>query len=142
MLTVSSSSFFPKHGPVGGVRFSVSNRARNGQFGFSTGIEFTPDRQLRPDKFGALVHARQTVVSDAPAFTKNLRINPLSVVPDPQSKLSLLIANFHLDPSRLCVLECITQRLACNPIDFVPEERNEIPRCTLHIHDKFGTIPV
>ena len=42
----------------------------------------------------------------------------------------------------MCVLECIAQHLPCNPISFVADERNEIARRALHIHTKFGTIPV
>src|SRR5580704_17648876 len=69
---------------------------------------------------------------------KNLRVNPLSVVSDPQSKMSCVIVDFHFDLSRLCVSECIAQGLACNPVDFVPQNRMEVSRRAFHRHTKKG----
>src|SRR5439155_15838453 len=114
----------------------------NAQLGLCAGVELTPDDQLTSHKFGAFVHTWQTVVSGAPASIKKLRVNALTVVPDPQTKAPLLIADFHFDPPRVCVAECIAHRLAGNPIDFVPEDWSKIPRCALHLHTKVGTIIV
>ena len=86
------------------------------------------------------MHTRQTVVSGAPASIQNRRINALAVVPDPQAKLPLVVADFHFDPLRVCVAERIAQRLAGNPVDFVAQERREIARHALHQHMKVGRI--
>lgn len=74
--------------------FARSRRpARNGDFAYaiepgmvsSTSVPESSSllRASVPHKPGALVHARQAVVSFAPASTKNLLVNSLSVVLDP-----------------------------------------------------------
>src|SRR6202167_5389822 len=73
-------------------------------------------------------------------LAKNLRVNPLSVVPDTQPKLSCVVVDFHFDLSRVCVAECIAQGLACNPVNFVPQNRMEVSRRTFHCHTKKGGI--
>jgi hypothetical protein len=90
------------------------------------------DSQLAPRKFGAFLHAGQTEVSGAAAFPCDLLIDPLSVVQDPQPKLPPFIPDLYFDPPRLGVSKCIAHRLACNPVDFVPDERSEIPGCAFH----------
>src|SRR5262249_53963819 len=55
------------------------------------GIESTTDSQLAPQRYGAFAHASQTEVPGAPALTKNLLIDALSVVQDPQPKLPPVI---------------------------------------------------
>jgi hypothetical protein len=76
----------------------------------------------------------QSKVPWARLLAKNLRVNPLSVVPDPQPKLLCVIVDFDFDLSRLCVAECIAQGLACNPVDFVPQNRMEVSRRTFYRH--------
>jgi hypothetical protein len=51
------------------------------------------------------VHARQAVVFGAAACVKNLRVNPLAIASHPQSKVPLVIVDFHLYTFRLCVAE-------------------------------------
>jgi len=92
--------------------FCVRDGGGNGQLNLGTGIGFAPDRQLTPRKLGALAHARQSVVSGAAACAKNLRVNALSVIPDPQPKLPAVVVEVHLDPLGLCVPERLAQRLA------------------------------
>ena len=52
----------------------------------------------------------------------------------------LVIPNFHFDPLRLRVLEGIAQRLARNPVDFVPQDRMKVPWRSFHLHTKLGSI--
>src|SRR3984885_7775305 len=82
----------------------------------------------------------QSKVPWARLLAENLRVNPFSVVPDPQPKLSCIIVDFHFDLSRLCVVECIAQGLACNPIDFVPQNWMEVSRRAFHCHTEKGGI--
>src|SRR5216684_1755216 len=139
MGSVSSTSS-PEHPTARNRQFSVCDGGRNGHFSLRAGVEFTPDRQLASLKFGAFVHTRQTIVSGAPASIQDRRINALAVVPYPQPKLPLVVANFHFDPLRVRVAECITQRLTGNPVDFVPRQRSEIARHALHEHPAGGRI--
>jgi hypothetical protein len=82
----------------------------------------------------------QSKVPWARMLAKNLRVNPLSVVPDTQPKLSCVIVDFHFDLSRLCVAECIAQGLACNPVDFVPQNWMEVSRRAFYCHTEKGGI--
>jgi hypothetical protein len=82
----------------------------------------------------------QSKVPWARMLAKNLRVNPLSVVPDPQAKLSCVIVDFDFDLSRLCVAECIAQGLACNPVDFVPQNWMEVSRRAFYCHTEKGGI--
>src|ERR1700677_3304020 len=82
----------------------------------------------------------QSKVPWARILTKNLRVNPFSVVPDPQPKLLCVIVDFHFDLSRLCVAECIAQGLAGNPVDFVPQNWMEVSRRAFYCHTEKGGI--
>src|SRR5262249_56714877 len=44
----------------------------------------------------------------------------------------------HFNPRRLCVQECVTQRLACNPVDIVPDKGSEFVGRALHLNTKLG----
>src|SRR5215469_5355891 len=79
------------------------------------------------------------MVPGASPCLENRPINALSVVPDAQPKPPLLIADFHVDPLCLGVREGIAHRLACNPKDFVPDERRKIPRRSFHVYAELGT---
>jgi hypothetical protein len=71
-----------------------------------------------------------------------LRVNAPPIIPDPQPKLPLVIPDFHFDPLRLCVLEGVAQRLACNPIDFGPQYRIQVSRRAFYLHMKVEFGPV
>src|SRR5579863_10519278 len=139
-LMASPSSLSRSHRPGRSERFRVCHRRGNGQLDLCTGVEPTGDSQLAPHTFGALLHASQTEMSGPPAFSKNLLIDALSVVQDPQPKLPPFIDDFHFDPPGLSMKECIAHRLACNPVHVVADERSEIPGCAFHLHAKLGAI--
>ncbi len=73
-------------------------------------------------------------MSGAPICSKNFGINPFSVIPNTQPKLPVVIVDFNFDLLRLRMPKCIPQRLACNPINFVPMDRMEILRCALQLY--------
>jgi hypothetical protein len=60
-----------------------------------------------------------------------LAVHSYSIIPHPQPKLPLVIANFHFNSLRLRVVKRIAQRLAGNPIDFVPQDWMDSPRSAL-----------
>ena len=78
----------------------------------------------------------------APLFLKNLRVDALPVIPDPQAKLPFVIVDFHFDLPRLSVPRGIAQRLAGNPVDFVADDRMQVPRRAFYLHPQDGGIPV
>src|SRR5271156_6003582 len=90
----------------------VSSGGRNTQLNLCTGIALTPARPPPPDKFGAFAHAGQAIVSFAPLSIKNLWVNALSIIPDTESELLLVIPDFDFYPPRLRVPEGVAQRLA------------------------------
>jgi hypothetical protein len=46
----------------------------------------------------------------------------------------------HFDALRLRVPECVAHRLASNPVDFVPDQRSQLPGPALHLDMKLGKI--
>src|SRR2546429_188437 len=66
----------------------VSSRCRNTQLNFRTRIALAPPREFAAQKFGALAHAPQPIVSGLSVFIKMLRVNALPVIPDPQPERS------------------------------------------------------
>jgi hypothetical protein len=94
------------------LRLGISDGCRNGQLNLRTGFELAPNREFASDRPGALLHPGQAVVSDLSALLQNSRINPLSVVADPNAKLPLLIMDFSFDSPRGGVPERVAQRLS------------------------------
>src|SRR5204863_5931376 len=76
----------------------------------------------------------------SPSPVKHLLIDALSVVQYPQAKLPPFIMDFHLDPPRLCVPECVAHCLAGNPVDIVPDDWSQGQGCAFHVHTKLWTI--
>src|SRR6266436_4257221 len=109
-------------------RCLISTRCGNPQLNLRARIEFTPDRQLPAQKLGSFAHAAQPVVSGTSVSIQKLRVNTLSIIPDPQTKLPFVVAEFHFDPPRLRVLKGVTHSFARTPLDFVAKDRMEIPR--------------
>src|SRR5262249_39937793 len=99
---------------------SVCNGSRDSQLDLCSGIVLTPHGQLAPNQLGAFMHPGQTVVSGARASLKNFCVNALSVVPDVQPKLPLVVSDFHFDPARVCMPEGIANPLGSNPVDIIP----------------------
>src|SRR4029077_2606264 len=139
-LRVSTRKLFSQPPTPSGGRPVVSSRRRNPQLHLCTRIEFTPHRQLSAHNLGAFAHAPQTIVSGASVFMQKLRVNALPIIPDPQPKLLLVIPNFHLDPLRMCVVQCIAQCFPSNPVDFVSQYRMEVTGCAFYFHVKLGSI--
>jgi hypothetical protein len=75
-------------------------------------------------------------------FTQKLRVNPLTIVPYTQPKLPFVIPDLHFDPPRLCVPERIAQCLHCNQVNFVSQNRMEVPRRSFYHYMKLGSIRV
>src|SRR5262245_50981790 len=82
----------------------------------------TPHVEMAADKRGALAHAGQAEVS-GPLFAEHRSLDALAVVSYPYLELLVVVPDFHFDPARLRVPEGITQSLAGDPVDVVPENR-------------------
>src|SRR5260370_1147446 len=83
---------------------------------------------------GAVGHVMEPEVSLTLLICQELGVDALAIVPDPQSKLPLIVAQLHLNLVRLGVSECIAQRLTPDPIDLVTRDRVQGPRCAFHHH--------
>src|SRR6266404_4948667 len=104
------------------ARFCVSDGCWNHDFYLTAAINLTPDSQVTSHSLRAFAHAIQPPVSCALLLSKELWINPLSIIANPYSKLPLVIADFHLDHSGLRVPERVAHRLGCNPVDFISKD--------------------
>src|SRR4029077_11289430 len=101
--------------------FAVSNCAGNTQLNFCPSSVFAPDFQLPAKALGAFAHPRQPPVSCTRSLIGNLRINPTPVVSNMQKKLGITVGNLCFDLLRPGMEERVSQRLAGNAIDFVPQ---------------------
>ena len=68
-------------------------------------------------------------MSDTPLCSQKVRVDALAIIPDPLSKLPLVIAQFHFNLLRLGMSECIAQGLARDLVDFVTHDRVQSARC-------------
>src|SRR6266850_5124377 len=101
--------------------FAVNNCRRNSQLDFRSRSVFAPDFQLPAKALRAFAHPRQPPVSGTRSLIGNVRINPTPVVSNMQKKLGITVANLGFDLLRSGMAERVSQRLACNSIDFVAQ---------------------
>ena len=59
---------------------------------------------------------------------KDLRIDAFPVVPHPQSEFVVVVADLDLDQCGLRVMKRIPQRFRRNLVDFVAQDRVQVPR--------------
>jgi hypothetical protein len=81
-------------------------------------------------------------MSGLPVSDKKLRVNAFPVVRNPQPEFRFVVPEFHFDLARLRVPEGVAQRLGSNPVDFVAEDRMQIPWRAFHRYLKDGSILV
>src|ERR1700723_3583021 len=77
MILFRSLTEDPETGPGD---YLICDRSWNVQLYLRAGSEFTPDRQLRSDPFGALADSWQAPVSGTSAVFNDARVNALSIV--------------------------------------------------------------
>src|ERR1700675_2452034 len=135
-MLMSLSHFLTKQPETSASMRLVSDGGGDAQLHPRPAPQFAPETHVPADAFGALAHPRQAPVSGEPFVAKHARVNAASIIPDPYPKLPLVIADIHFDPARPCVAKCIAQRLPCNPVDFVPEDRLQLLRRTFHLHQE------
>ena len=63
---------------------------------------------------------------------KDLRIDAFPVVPHPQPEFVVVVADLDLDQPGLRVMERIPQRFRRNLVDFVAQDRVQVPRLSFH----------
>jgi hypothetical protein len=73
-------------------------------------------------------------VTGAAFVGHNLWVDASPIIANSHSKLALIIVDIHFDPTRPCVDECVTKRLANNPEDIVPQDRVEIAQCSFYLY--------
>ena len=86
---------------------------------------------LPPESFGPFAHTTQTVVSGALRRRSAALGRYPCRHPGPARETAGRHTEFPLRSARLRVAEGVAQGLACDPIDFVPQDRMEIPRSCL-----------
>jgi len=87
-------------------------------------------------RWARFAHTRQAPVFGAPFVTTHACVNAASIIPDPYPKLPFVIPDFHFDPPRPCVTECIAQSFPCYPVDLVPQDRMQLLWRTFHLHQE------
>src|SRR6266581_3951011 len=94
----------------------VCNGPRNAQIYLSACSDLAPYIKSRADLLGTLAHAGQTPVT-IPSSIQEFRVDTLSVITDTQRKKAFAIRDLRFDSLCLCVVECISQRLARDAIN-------------------------
>jgi hypothetical protein len=84
-------------GAKGRGRFRVRRGIGDNQFDLGARVDLAPNIQLAAHKSGPFVHATQAEVPSASAPPKDSLIESFSIVLNPQSKLRIVILNFHRD---------------------------------------------
>src|SRR5580692_11837551 len=121
------------------LRFCVSARRRNDQFGFSTGTELAPDLESTPDEFGPFPHTTQAPMSGDVVLTENDWVDALSVIANSHLQAVFTVSDVYLDSSGICVTDRISQGLHTNPIHLVTNDGIEGPRRSLNMNTQLGT---
>src|SRR6267154_4504381 len=101
--------------------FAVSNCRWNSQLDFRSRSVFAPDFQLPAKALRPFAHSGKPPVSCTRSLIGNLRIDPTPVVSNMQKKLGITVGNLRFDLLRSGMAERVSQRLACNSIDFVAQ---------------------
>jgi hypothetical protein len=107
---------------------------RNDELDLRTGLRRSPDGQLAAHELRALAHAVKAEVPRTPLCRQERRIDPFAIVSDPQSKLSLIIPEFHFDLLRLGMSECIAQCRARDPLDLATHYRVQVPQYAYYFY--------
>src|SRR5262245_33687456 len=82
---------------------------------------------MTANQLGPLPHPPHAKMA-RPFFITPRRVDALAIVSYSHLQLPIVVADCHVDPARACVAKRITQRLAGDPVDIVPEDRVEIAR--------------
>ena len=125
-MPLPSAQQFRNPGTFGSC--GVGGVGRNAQFYFGARVNFTPNYQFAPDQFGAFPHAGQAKVPFAPASRQNRLINAFTVILQAHPELLIVIPDFHLDLLCRSVVECVSESLSGNPVDFVTQDRMQLSR--------------
>src|SRR5271165_3653901 len=120
-------------------RPGVGDRTRNAQIDLSPCSGPTQNNQFRTDPPRALPHSRQTVVPRAPLF-RDFWSDPFAVVADSQTEELLLKCEFCFDPGCVSVSERISQCFARDAVNFVPNDRIQIPYRSFYSQTETRTI--
>src|SRR5580692_9485328 len=108
-----------KQRPARRGRFLVSDRCRNAQFNFSAGVGSAPSLKCPTNEIGPLTHPMQAPMARNTSAFENVWINSLSVIPDVQAKVLVIVFDLYFNLSSLRMPKGIAQRLDGDPIDFV-----------------------
>jgi hypothetical protein len=78
------------------------------------------------------------------ASLQNLRVNPFSIVTDPQTEQIWVVLDCGFNPACASVLESVPQYLTRNPVDLVLEQRRQRSRLPLqdHLKDRRFCVPI
>src|SRR5271165_5143476 len=117
----------------------VGDRTRNAQIDLSPCSGPAQNNQFRTNPPGALPHSRQTVVPGAPLF-RDFQSDPFAIVADSQTEELLLKCEFRFDPGCVGVGESISQRFPGDAVNFVPNDRIQVPHRSFYSQTETRTI--
>src|ERR1700685_325333 len=97
---------------AGSRKYGVGVGRRNAELDLGAGFRRSPDDELAAEQLRALAHTMEPEVSRTPLCRQERGVDAFAIIPDPQSKLPLIIAQLDFNQLRLGMSERISTRLA------------------------------
>ena len=110
----------------------------NFQLHFGSGFRAAPQLHLRTNFARPFTHTRQTPVPGTSFCFESLGANAFPIIVNTHRHLLLVVTNGDFHAMCLCVAEGIAQPLSSYPVDFIPQDRLQLPWRPFHFDMKGG----
>jgi hypothetical protein len=111
--------------------------SRYPKFNLRACVLLAPDIELTAEAFATLAHPRKSPMACAPAVNEDLWIDTNAVIAHPYSELPFTKGDFGLDMSGVCVLVCVANGLANDPVNVIAEDGDQLSRPALNDYPVF-----
>src|SRR5262249_28696579 len=124
--------------PARMIRLRVGACSRNAEFDLGARIQLAPNFQTASDELRPFAHASQSPMPGRMIPAKNDRIDPFSVVQDPDPQVMFVIPYLHFNSPGRSVPDRVSQRLRTYSIRFVTNDGIKNVRRSFNLNTKFG----
>jgi hypothetical protein len=111
--------------------------SRYSKFNLCACVLLTPDIELTAEAFATLAHPRESPMACALTTNEDLWVDANAVIAHPYSELPFTKGDFSLDMLGVCVLVCVPNGLANDPINVITEDGNQLARPALNDYSVF-----
>jgi hypothetical protein len=111
--------------------------SRYSKFNLRACVLLAPDIEVTAQALAALTHPRKSPMACALTRNEDLWIHANAVIAHPYSELPFTKGDFSLDMPGVCVLVCVPNGLANDPINVITEDGNQLTRSALNDYPVF-----